>query len=746
MSTDDADAGTATMRKPSARAPPMPSRPTTIGVLTPFLDGFYFSAILKGVHQAAQQRGHRVVVICGTPDFIQAPSLARDQVDGWIVVLATDGIERLAAARVPLVTISTCAPEAGCPTVMPDNRKGMRAAVRHLVEHGHRRIAYVGFMDQDDIRERFESYKETLAESGIPFDPGLVFEAENNWQSGGAKAAEAILARRGEFTAAVVATDKNALGMMSVLQAAGCRIPDDLAIVGFDDITEAQWSTPPLTTVRQRFDGLGKIACELVLAQLAGEAVPPGPVLAPTSFVPRRTCGCNMLQGFLHRRGGAPDEVAGGVLARQMVELLIGHPLPSDTPPAAVWPGVATVIEGHLAALEGTSPPPSDAIDEACQQAVRLTPDVESLMGIARLLGRHRRPRAGWTAEAAESAEARVEEFLERLRLSLTLARIDAERQFVEELGVVVRSDHEVSLALLGGTQEESRSLSWLDSTTAVWGCLGLWEDPMIRERLVVTGAYSREGTPTPALGGVYAREAFPPAELLPPSTAGGPFMVTLQPIRTLHRDWGVLAIVGPGSIESAGDEGTVAIWGALLSAALERDALMQSLSEQHASLEEAYLRERALSAAVRELGCPLIPLLRGVLLVPLIGELDTGRAREVLERVVEGVNQHRARCVLLDVTGVPRLDAPAAHALEQIHRAAALLGARVILVGVRPEIAMSLVALDIDLGDLSTHQSLSSALEDLAPEGLGALRTRRNGEAPRRAAAPEPRRRRRSE
>lgn len=104
---------------------------------------------------------------------------------------------------------------------------------------------------------------------------------------------------------------------------------------------------------------------------------------------------------------------------------------------------------------------------------------------------------------------------------------------------------------------------------------------------------------------------------------------------------------------------------------------------------------------------------------------------------MVQGVNRHKARCVLLDITGVPRLDAPAAHALEQILRAAALLGARVILVGVRPEIAMSLVALHIDLGDLSTHQSLSSALEDLASTGRRALRTRRNGGAPGSGPAP---------
>ncbi|XYI01129.1 hypothetical protein ACMHYB_15810 [Sorangium sp. So ce1128] len=124
-----------------------------------------------------------------------------------------------------------------------------------------------------------------------------------------------------------------------------------------------------------------------------------------------------------------------------------------------------------------------------------------SLMGIVRLLGRSRRRRRTRPAgDAGEdgAAEDRAEAFLEQLRVSLTLARLDAEREFVAELGKLVRSDHEVSLALLGGTQEEARSLSWLGSTSPVWSCLGLWEDPETRARLVVTGAYSRDGSPTP--------------------------------------------------------------------------------------------------------------------------------------------------------------------------------------------------------------------------------------------------------
>ncbi|WP_437736512.1 substrate-binding domain-containing protein [Sorangium sp. So ce1335] len=705
----------------------MHSRPTTIGVLTPFLDGFYFNAVVRGIHEAVQQRGHRLVVVRATPELVEAPSLARDLVDGWIVVLSTDGIERLARAGVPLVTVSTCAPEAGCPTAMPDNAAGIRSAVSHLIEHGHRRIAFVGCLEQEDIRARLEGYKATLAERGIPFDPGLVFEAANNWLSGGQDVAAAILARRGDITAAVAGTDKNALGLMSALQAAGCRVPEDLAVTGFDDIAEAQWAAPPLTTVRQRFDGLGRLACELVLAKLDGEVVPPGPALAPTTFVQRRSCGCNALQGFLRAGDAAPDDDLGDLLARQMVALLSPHALPPGTPPGSAWPGVTRVLEGLTAAIEGATPPPAAGIDDACQQAVRLTPDVESLMGIVRLLGRAFRRRRARRGEGVDgAAEDRVEEFLEQVRLSLMLARLDAERAFVGELGQVVRSDHEVSLALLGGSHDELRSLSWLDATSTMWSCLGLWEDPATRERLVIVGTYSRDGSPTPPLGSVVPREAFPPAELLPPSSVGGPYLVSLLPIRTLQRDWGILATVGPGSPEIAGDEGSVAIWGALLSAALERDALMQSLSEQHASLLDAFERERALSAAVRELGCPLIPLFEGVLLVPLIGELDGDRARQVLETVVEGVSRHGARCVLLDITGVPLVDAQVAHALQQTHRAAGLLGARVVLVGVRPEIAARLVALDVDLGDLATRKSLSSALDEVARGGLRSLRAGR--------------------
>ncbi|AUX47732.1 LacI family transcriptional regulator [Sorangium cellulosum] len=694
-------------------------RPFTVGVITPFLDGSFWNPVLKGIHQSAQERGYRTLVLRGTPAELRAPSLAREHVDGWIVLIEVQGIEALARARVPLVTVGTCVPEASCPSVIPDNRGGMRSAVLHLVEHGHRRIAFVGHFDAYDVRQRFEAYKDALAEADIPFDPDLVIQSDNNWYTGGQSAAPALLARRHTCTAAVFGTDKNAIGMLPSLKAAGVRIPQDLAIVGFDDIVEAQGSDPPLTTVRQRFEMMGSAACDVIAAKLAGEAVPPESVHTANLLIQRSSCGCSVVQSFLQREEAAREGDAESALARQMVELLLlPRALPAGTPPAEVWPGVALVIDGYLAALRGTTPPPAVELERAYRQAAGITPDLGTLLAIVRLMDQSPERRR---VPPGSAAEGRIGEFLELSRIAIGRARLDAETHHVHQLGVLARTNYDVSLALLGGNQEEARSLGWLATTTTVWSCLGLWEDLETRASLVIAGAYSRDGSPTPSIGSRCPQEAFPPPELLPPAAADGELMVFLLPIRSALRDWGVLALIGPTLVAMAGDEATFAIWGTLLGAALERDAMVQSLSEQHAGLERAYQVERRLSETVRELGCPVIPLLPGVLLVPLIGWIDGRRAAQVLERVTAGVNRHGAGVVLLDVTGVPSVDAQVADSLGQTSRAAALLGARVCLVGVRPEIARSLVG--VDLGDLSTYASLSAAIQELAPAGARARR-----------------------
>ncbi|WP_437575174.1 substrate-binding domain-containing protein [Sorangium sp. So ce887] len=685
----------------------------TVGVITPYLDGSFWNPVLKGIHEAAQQHGCRTLVMRGTPAALQAPSLARELVDGWIVVIGVDGIEQLAAERIPLVVVGTHVHQGNCPSVIPDNHSGIRSAVRHLIEHGHRRIAFVGCFHESDVRVRFEAYRVTLAEAGIPFDPALVIRSDDNWYTGGENAAPQLLAQRHACTAAVFGTDKNALGMIPLLKAAGVRIPEELAIVGFDDVPEAQAVDPPLTTVRQRFEMMGSAACDLVVSMLAGETALPDLVLTPNTLIQRLSCGCDVIRSLLDEDAASGDG-AGSDLDRRMVELLLApERLAPTTSPAAVWPGVALVLEAYSAALAGAAPPPAKELERAYLQAVGIAPDMGTSMAIVRLLRRfheRRRERLGGDAASAQ----RVEAFLDSAHLSLARARLNVETDAVTQLGRLVRSNYDVGLALLSGSQQESLSLSWLAKTAAIWGCLALREDATT---LVVAGAYSRDGSATPPIGGRYRLEAFPPADRLPPSATSGALMMILLPIRTARRDWGILALMGPTLRELAGDEGTLGVWASLLAAALERNELVQSLSAKNAELQGAYAMERTLSETVRDLGCPLIPLLPGVLLVPLIGAIDRDRALQVLTDVAEGVGRHEARFVLLELTGVPAVDAQVAHALGQTSRAVALLGARVILVGMRPEIARSLV--DVELGDLSTYSSLAAALHELTTGGL---------------------------
>jgi DNA-binding LacI/PurR family transcriptional regulator/anti-anti-sigma regulatory factor len=698
----------------------MSQRPS-IGVVSPFLSGFYFGALLAGIHAVVKRHGLRLIAIQGSPRDVAASRLAGDHVAGWIVILDTQGIEQLAQMQLPLVTISAVASALDCPSVLPDNFGGMQAAVRHLIEHGHRRIAFVGDLTQTDIEQRFAGYQAALADHGIPFDPDLVYASDDNLAGGGRAAAQRLLQMGLPCTAVAAATDENALGALAVLREAGYRIPADLAIVGFDDTAAAQAATPPLTTVRQRFDAIGSTAAQLLLSQIAGRPVPAGSTYVATALIPRRSCGCG---GDLIALAPAPLSSSIGpdwqaALARQLVQRVL-HPLPLDpeTPPAQVWPGVTTIVDALEAAVRGGPLPAADRLEQAWQEAIELTPDIETLMTTLKLLEHA----AAQCARAATdtAAQARLEGLLDRARLTLMYARLAGERARGNALEHLSHISQQISITLLRGDGQSAKQLAWLAQTEARWGCLALWEGEAAdtATTLRVVGAYSQADDPLPPIAGRYAAPAFPPVDLLPPSAReDGPDMLMLLPIRTATHNWGVLALVEPFLRQRFFTRDPLDAWVTMLGAVLEREALLASITDQQETLRLAYERERALADTVRELGCPVIPLLPGVLLVPLVGALDSSRASQVIEAILQGVSTHQATEVLLDVTGVPLVDTQVANSLLQAARAATLLGAHVVLVGIRPEIAQSIVGLGIDLSHLTTRSSLAAALQGIGKE-----------------------------
>jgi DNA-binding LacI/PurR family transcriptional regulator/anti-anti-sigma regulatory factor len=680
-----------------------------IGVIAPQLSGDYFGLLLSGIHSVTRSYTPRLIAIQAVPQSVYADRLAWGHVDGWILINDAAGLASLAPPGVPLVTVGTLALGLDCPAVFPDNYGGMREATAHLLEHGHRRIAFIGDLTNQDIKQRYEGYRSALAESGIGLDEALVMAVSNNSPQSGAEAIRRLLAVEAGCPAVVVATDENSLGVLEAAQAAGCRIPEDLAVVSFDDIILAQSLTPPLSSVRLPIRGLGSTAAELLLAQIAGQVVPRLSYV-PTKLIRRNSCNCTMVTT-------APviAEVAVAdwreALAQQLVQAL-RYPLPVD--PALtleqLWPGGQTLIGALADAIASAGEISTADLSQAWREAVKLTESLETLLTLAELLETAGARQLAAAPDAA--AQERLQMLFRRARLEQLRARLAPETAFIQSYASLVQQNYHIGIALLTGETGDAQQLGWLSQTPLRWACLGRWDDTGQGDAaLVIAGSYRRDDTVAldAPLGSSFSASAFPPDELIPASVRErGDEILVLLPIRTAAQPWGVLALTP--SIEylrGSGNYDLLSALATLLGAAMQRDALQ-------ATLHGAYDRERALADIVRELGSPVIPLLPEVLLIPLVGAISSDRAQQIIESVLQGVTSYQATDVLLDITGVPLVDTQVANSLLQAARAATLLGAHVTLVGVRPEIAQSIVGLGIDLQHLASQPSLAAALQSL--------------------------------
>lgn len=278
---------------------------TTIGVLSPVTGGFYYGRVLSGINRELRAVGGRIVFVqtldagLSGDEVFEAPDfhtpVAWDHLDG-VISIAT-GTQRgylddLLAHGIPVALASDVVDGLDAPAAVPDNAGGIAAAVEHLLSHGHTRIGFVANLVQSDMRERYAAYREALAAHGIDPDADWLFEASDNSEAGGAAAGRLLLAADVPVTALVCATDRTALGCIGVLREAGVRVPDDVAVTGFDGIEAARYSTPTLTTVHHQFDELGAAAARLLLARIAGEEVAPGAHPIPGELRLRESCGC----------------------------------------------------------------------------------------------------------------------------------------------------------------------------------------------------------------------------------------------------------------------------------------------------------------------------------------------------------------------------------------------------------------------------------------------------------------------
>ncbi len=248
----------------------------------------FLGATLRGLSAVAREAGYRVVVEpIGDADGGYGGLVRSGQVDALVVSgprTDDDELARLAHEGFPIVVHGTRV-DLDVPSVDIDNREGARMAVRHLVEAGHRRIACVVFdLAYAAACERLAGYEEALREAGIEPDPRLI--AETRYRAASAREVAARLIEREEFTAVFAAADLTAAGVLGALRGADCRVPEDVSIVGFDDIPLAEFLDPPLTTIRVPAVAIGEAVGRVLLDRLAGLPVPPRTVL-PVELIER---------------------------------------------------------------------------------------------------------------------------------------------------------------------------------------------------------------------------------------------------------------------------------------------------------------------------------------------------------------------------------------------------------------------------------------------------------------------------
>ncbi|WP_240434686.1 LacI family DNA-binding transcriptional regulator [Streptomyces sp. YIM 130001] len=264
----------------------------------------YSDQIIRGMERAARRHGYALLIaasLSGGPESLVAKVAGR--VDGFAVLARTVPTEDLEviSRRLPVVMLAGPRDPEG-----PDhldhievaNADGQREITRHLIEdHGLRRLAFVGGVeDSPDAQARFDGYAAARRDAGLPVPESPDVRPELMTQAEGAKAVEALLDRAGTQVpqGILFANDQMAIGALHALERRGLRVPQDVAVTGFDGIPLGRLVRPALTTVRQPMRRLGEEAVDLLVHRLgsAGSAGEPESRVLPVDVVRRESCGC----------------------------------------------------------------------------------------------------------------------------------------------------------------------------------------------------------------------------------------------------------------------------------------------------------------------------------------------------------------------------------------------------------------------------------------------------------------------
>jgi diguanylate cyclase (GGDEF)-like protein len=564
-----------------------------LGVVSPWFGGTYFGGLLGGITPAVAARNGKIIAIqtldAGTysTDFANPPDfrhhVAWDHADGFIVFLNAADPDYLRAAQEgprPIVVISDVPAGVRCPTVLPDNHSGVRAATEHLIGHGHRRIAFAGHAAQKDAAERYAAFVATLAEHGLAHDPALFYDTGDMQIAGGLRAGRAMLAAGLPSTAVITGNDGNAIGVMRALTEAGYDLPADQAVIGFDNLPGTAYLTPSLTTVVQPLAEIGEVAVDVLARSLSGEDVPPETIRVATSLLIRESCGCPGPLSLPPVAGAGHGSFAADVRAAL-----------GDDSPSGVEDAAGCITEALAGAIAGDREMSGLALRRRLQPIVERVESYENVVAVMRVIRAHgRRLQADAGAIGDDQVTRRLEDAVYRVFVQLAAAQANLQAAYGLSTMSALGTQYSVSMQLLRSQERDPRSLEWLRSTAVRGGCLGLWPDRAGRSRLdVITTFDRRTGTERVDLGRIPI-EQFPPADVVAMADVSAGDMLYIAHLKVGPVDWGMLALVGPIEAGLAEGRETMNQWSALLSVALEHDAVLTTMREQEEDLRRAAL------------------------------------------------------------------------------------------------------------------------------------------------------------
>lgn len=272
-----------------------------IGLILPDIQNPFFADLARGVEDLAQKHGYALFL--GNSDenpdkerhYLEA--MRAESVDGVIVPPISDTDEAVASltrARVPVVCVDRRLATVDADTVVVDNVRGAYKATDHLVRLGHQRIGFIeGRPEISTSRERMQGYRQALEEHGLKVDPALIREGDSR-QASGARLAGELLDIEDRPTALLVGNNLMTLGALEACHARAFTIPEQLAVVGYDDMPWALALNPPLTAVRQPGYEVGQRAMELLLERIREPGRSTTLVVLQPQLVVRRSCGAGL--------------------------------------------------------------------------------------------------------------------------------------------------------------------------------------------------------------------------------------------------------------------------------------------------------------------------------------------------------------------------------------------------------------------------------------------------------------------